>query len=594
MRAGPDEVLGEPRAFLADFGLAKSVTTGSKLTRTGQALGTPAYMSPEQVQGDVAGLTPATDVWGLGCVLHETLAGRRAFDASSTAELVRVVLFGTPPAIRTLRPDVPRPLQAIVAACLARSPAGRYPEAGVLRDDLDRLLRGEPLRRRARGPRGRLLAAGALLGGAALAALAWAGPARPGARADPAEPGDPAVSIPTRGPTRAEVLAGRASALRTSEPREAARLFGEALLEEPRRHDWRLSRGVLLWSLEGAPAACAEWERIGADAPQARLATLYRGLASLFHLDHPSDGGLLSTLATGNDREARLARGALAGLRRDSPRVRAELAGLPGWEAALLRAWAEGLDPRGDGAAALRDYDQALREGIPFSWAYYNRGSLRSDLGDLAGAIADFDAALATRPGHAPTLVNRGMARRDSGDLPGALRDFDEAIRLAPDLPQAWSGRGLVRHLQGDAAGAIEDFDVSLRLRPDHALVLNNRGLARHDLGDLRGALSDYDAALRARPDHPESLNNRGRVRRALRDPRGAAEDFEAALRARPGFPEALANLGRARRDLRDWEGAAAAFRDALRAAPEHRNAPEYRRLLADCEARAGAPAGAR
>ncbi len=94
-------------AFLTDFGIAKSVATGSKLTRTGQALGTPHYMSPEQARGEVSALTPATDVWSLGCVLYEMLAGRPPFEGETSAAIVGAVLVRAPADLRRLRGDLP-------------------------------------------------------------------------------------------------------------------------------------------------------------------------------------------------------------------------------------------------------------------------------------------------------------------------------------------------------------------------------------------------------------------------------------------------------------------------------------------------------
>ena len=86
-----------PRVFLTDFGLAKDVATASRYTRSGESLGTPPYMSPEQARGELATLDATCDTWALGCVLYELLAGHRAFDGENPAAVIGAVLTADPP-----------------------------------------------------------------------------------------------------------------------------------------------------------------------------------------------------------------------------------------------------------------------------------------------------------------------------------------------------------------------------------------------------------------------------------------------------------------------------------------------------------------
>ncbi|MCI0341257.1 MAG: protein kinase, partial [Planctomycetales bacterium] len=161
-------------AFLADFGLAKSVATGSKLTKTGEALGTPAYMSPEQARGEVSSLAPATDVWSLGCVLYETLAGRRAFVGVTDAALIAAILTREPTRLRAVRDDIPVPLEAVVRVCLSRRVRHRYRDAAALEEDLDLLLRGARPRATPPDSRRRAFVAWAAAMGVTLSAAVWA------------------------------------------------------------------------------------------------------------------------------------------------------------------------------------------------------------------------------------------------------------------------------------------------------------------------------------------------------------------------------------------------------------------------------------
>src|SRR5262249_27184424 len=137
---------GTPK--IADFGLARFLGDADALTQTGDLLGTPGYMAPEQAAGKAAGAGPAADVWALGAILYECLTGQQAFGASTWQDALRQVLEEEPVAPRRLRGDVPREVEAVCLKCLSKAPADRYATAQDLADDLDRWLAGEPVRAR--------------------------------------------------------------------------------------------------------------------------------------------------------------------------------------------------------------------------------------------------------------------------------------------------------------------------------------------------------------------------------------------------------------------------------------------------------------
>jgi hypothetical protein len=139
---------GTPK--LTDFGLAK-VLEGDPdrdATRTGEAMGTPRYMSPEQAAGrnELAG--PATDVYALGTLLFECLTGQVPFVSSSVAETLQMIRFEEPASPRRLQRAVPRDLATVCLKCLRKEPGRRYASAMELADDLRRFLGGEPIRAR--------------------------------------------------------------------------------------------------------------------------------------------------------------------------------------------------------------------------------------------------------------------------------------------------------------------------------------------------------------------------------------------------------------------------------------------------------------
>lgn len=183
---------------IMDFGLARLNT--SDMTRAGMIMGTPNYMSPEQVRGEKA--SARSDVFSLGVVFYELLAGRRAFDADSLHAVLFQVMQAEPPDLGGLRPDLPAPLLEVVRRAMHKDAAQRYADAAEMRDAL-------------RGAR------------AAAGVAPLPGPARP-----PAGPGRPAFDATQAEPPRAETVAlGAATVARPTG--EATRVASATVAQAP-------------------------------------------------------------------------------------------------------------------------------------------------------------------------------------------------------------------------------------------------------------------------------------------------------------------------------------------------------------------------
>jgi serine/threonine protein kinase/tetratricopeptide (TPR) repeat protein len=161
---------------ITDFGLAKRLEAENVQTLTGQVMGTPSYMAPEQARGQTKAVGPAADIYALGAILYEMLTGRPPFKGESPTETIRQVIDDDPVAPTRLVPRVPRDLETICLKCLSKEPAKRYETAEDLADDLARYLDGmsifarrtPPWERGAKWARRRPLAAAALGAGAML------------------------------------------------------------------------------------------------------------------------------------------------------------------------------------------------------------------------------------------------------------------------------------------------------------------------------------------------------------------------------------------------------------------------------------------
>jgi len=140
---------GEPH--LTDFGLARLVETESTVTRTGEVMGTPSYMAPEQAAGDNAAISSATDVYGLGAVLYQLLTGYPPFAGANTYETIKLLLDTEPRQPRLWSRKIDRDLSTICLKCLEKDPKRRYSTALALAEDLEHWLKREPIQARRTG-----------------------------------------------------------------------------------------------------------------------------------------------------------------------------------------------------------------------------------------------------------------------------------------------------------------------------------------------------------------------------------------------------------------------------------------------------------
>ncbi|MCK6471392.1 MAG: serine/threonine protein kinase [Planctomycetes bacterium] len=146
----PSNIIVDPKGLphITDFGLAKQVDIDTQYTQSGTTLGTPAYMPPEQARGEVDKIDPRSDVYALGAVLYEMLAGRPPFAGRSLLEVVVAVINEPVKPPRQINPNIHRDVQTIVMKCLEKDPRNRYASAAELRDDLRRFRSGEAIQAR--------------------------------------------------------------------------------------------------------------------------------------------------------------------------------------------------------------------------------------------------------------------------------------------------------------------------------------------------------------------------------------------------------------------------------------------------------------
>ncbi|BBM85117.1 serine/threonine-protein kinase [Candidatus Uabimicrobium amorphum] len=135
---------GKP--FLTDFGLARQKDGKDGLTMSGVAIGTPAYMSPEQAEGRIREIDQRSDIYSLGAVFYELLCGKPPFSGNSLAETLQMILTQDPIRLKQEVPNIPLKVETICLKCLKKTRNQRYPNAKALIRDIERFLKGDEIK----------------------------------------------------------------------------------------------------------------------------------------------------------------------------------------------------------------------------------------------------------------------------------------------------------------------------------------------------------------------------------------------------------------------------------------------------------------
>jgi serine/threonine-protein kinase len=465
------------RAVVADFGIARAVSIAARepLTSSGIVIGTPQYMSPEQGFGE-HDLSYRSDIYSVGCVLYEMLAGEPPFTGPTAQAILTRHAVAEVPSIRQIRPDVTEELENIVRKALGKVPASRYSSAAELAKSLRSYGTGKRRIRLAGRRRVALFSAIALVAIAGVLGLAksiFAGPLRQN---------DWILVADFDGPSNDPQLAAAFRDLVTTDLRESrfVRVFERRQLNEIMRQAGIPETTFVSLELgrQLAQRSSVRAVLLGSIRP------LGTGYSTVLHVVSAEDGTPLASAV----RTTRAAR------------EHSELVGAA--EAGVDELRAE-LGERRSAIAANRPLRDVATPSFD-AFRYYSAGLDRSLIqGDVPGSNQLLARAIALDSGFASAWVTLGANYITARQLDSARFAYDKALALPNRLSAAETYRlkGDVAYaLDHDVAGAVKWYDLYVTEVPYSISGRSNRALYRTATGDYERAAVDLEEAVAASP----------------------------------------------------------------------------------------------
>jgi len=482
------------RALLADFGLARGAEFSAEITRSHAVLGTLGYMAPEQIEGKARDVDARADVYALGIVLYEILAGKRPFD------LDRPNPGEEPQTPSRLDRSVPRELEVICLKAIDRSPEFRYGSALEMAEDLARFRRGEPIAARPLSPllylsrkivRRRAIAIP--VGVAVIACAAFTG----------------------------WILHVRAErAQRLQEHLTRARV-GETKGDFERARD--AYRSVL--ALEPTHAVAAQgltrMETHLSQREQQKRVRIRLEQEALQEIEEARTFLEQSIRQPGKRFDSQTASSLLQQALHFLESAVRKAPHLAAAHLHLGRAYALRNDPD----RAVPELDRSIQLDSSLSQAFLERGKIRSKRREWKAAFADFSSALLLSPLMAEARTGRARVLEAQGDLAGALSDANELVRTHPYSVASYFLRSEILERAGKIDEAVQDCTASIRLDPHPGAYLRRGNLFKRQ-GKTAEALADYETALSLTPTKGSFRRSIERAVGELKSGRTQSRDF--------------------------------------------------------------------
>jgi serine/threonine-protein kinase len=559
-------------AYLVDFGIAKAIgQMGAGLTGTGQVIGTPAYMAPEQWQGGA--IDGRTDVYALGVMTYQLLIGELPFmsDTPHVMMFKHLQEVATPPS--KVQASLNPALDGVIARVLAKNPDDRYNTAGdfvaALRASLGTLPSSEqtltqftqaPLTLNTMPDSDTLIDSNPAMTPAPTPAPGVAAPA-------PAPLLAPSPAAQKSGPGRwlaallfLILLGGGAAAAfwlmqgeeeRVLSPEEAAQATLQAesratlALQASQTYDAEVQalRDSLLTQTQVALLLTFSPTPTATDTPTHTPTPTATDTPSPTATDTPTPTATDTPSPTATDTPSPTATETPSPTATETPSPTAtetpkplEGEGLSEEAQDLIDEGDEAFD-EGDYEAAGEAYLAAIELGAEDSGVYNALGLSYYYRQMDEEATAAYSRAIELDDQNADAYNNLGLIFYYAGDYAAALENYNQALAIR-DSAITYNNRGLIAYDEGDYEAAIEDFLLSLELNPDYVIAYANLGLSYFNLEDYKAALGAFDEALEREPENRLSLFYRGLVQEQQGDMKAAAADWYEYTLAVAGRPQ--------------------------------------------------------